>query len=48
MGEGKKKTRRFLAAHSHCCFCGGQVAATTVESDDLDVCFVLAPLVASS
>ncbi len=31
MGEAKQRLKRFLEKHPRCCFCGGEVAATTED-----------------
>jgi hypothetical protein len=39
MGEAKNKKKRFLAAHPHCCFCGGSEPTTTVDHVPPRTCF---------
>ena len=31
MGTQRARRQAFFAAHPHCCFCGGQVAATEID-----------------
>lgn len=39
MGQAKKKKTLFLAQHTKCCFCGGQVQSTTVDHIPARTCF---------
>lgn len=39
VGDAKRKRHRFLARHPFCCFCGGSVAATTIDHIPARTCF---------
>ena len=40
MGASKAKAVRFFAKHPFCCFCGGKVAATTIDHVPNRACFL--------
>lgn len=39
MADGKRKKERFKAEHPWCCFCGGDVPATTIDHIPARTCF---------
>lgn len=39
MAEGRRKKERFKAEHPWCCFCGGDVPATTIDHIPARTCF---------